>query len=173
MFPQVNAILEFFLKNPTAKQHIREIARQTKFSPAGALKSLKKLQKEGIIIQTKNRAITVYKANTASLEWLPLKRIYNLQSLYDCGLIQSLKGSYNEPEAIVLFGSYAKGEDTEQSDIDIAIITKENITIDLKPFESKLSRKINILEVDLQSSKKEFLNTLANGIVLEGYLTLP
>ena len=173
MFPQVNAILEFFLKNPTSKQHLREIARQTDFSPAGTLKSLKKLQKEGIITQTKNRAVTIYKANTTSPKWLPLKRIYNLQSLYYCGLIQSLKESYNEPEAIVLFGSYAKGEDTEQSDIDIAIITKENASIGLKTFESRLSRKINIVEVDTALSKNEFLNTLINGIVLEGYLTLP
>ena len=72
-----------------------------------------------------------------------------------------------------MFGSYAKGEDTEQSDIDIAIITKDNARLELKPYESKLSRKINIIEIDLASSKKEFLNTIANGIVIDGYLTLP
>ncbi len=32
-----------------------------------------------------------------------------------------------EPENVVLFGSYAKGTATENSDIDIAVFVKENI----------------------------------------------
>jgi len=41
------------------------------------------------------------------------------------GLIALLKDKYEEPEAIVVFGSYARGEDTSESDIDIAVVTKK------------------------------------------------
>ncbi|HKZ42808.1 MAG TPA: nucleotidyltransferase domain-containing protein, partial [Candidatus Hodarchaeales archaeon] len=70
------------------------------------------------------------------------------------------------------FGSYTQGNDTEKSDIDLAIVTSLEKTPDLSKFEKVLMRKINILELDISKAKKEFLNNLANGIVLHGYLTL-
>jgi len=46
MFPEVNVILEYFLKNPTTTIHLRELARKTNFSSAGCSKSLKSLLKK-------------------------------------------------------------------------------------------------------------------------------
>ena len=100
---------------------------------------------------------------------LALKRSHNFESLFKSGLIAYLKDRYEEPKAIVVFGSYADGTDTSESDIDIAVISKGK-EIDLKKFEKKLCRKINLLILD--RVPKKFKNSLANGIVLDGYLRL-
>lgn len=172
MFPEVNAVVEWFLKNPTKTAHIREIARLTGFSPAGVLKALKKLIKQDLVIETRTKAVTNFQANRESSKWVPLKKAYNFYNLYASGLVEALVNMYEEPEAIVLFGSYAHGMDTEKSDIDIAIVTSIEKTADLSKFEKVLMRKINIIELDISKAKKEFLNNLANGIGLHGYLTL-
>ncbi len=172
MFPEVNEVLEWFLRNPTKTAHIREIARQTGFSPAGALKALKKLIKQELILESRTKVVTNYRANRESLKWLPLKKAYNQYGLYASGLVEQLVNVYEEPEAIVLFGSYANGNDTERSDVDFAIVTALEKTVDLTKFEKILMRKINIIELDIGKAKKEFLNNLANGIVLYGHLTL-
>ena len=79
---------------------------------------------------------------------------------------------YGHPEAVVLFGSYAQGEDTENSDIDLAIITKRKMNLNMQSFQKKLGRKIKIQELEKAKITREFLTTLANGIVLAGYLEL-
>jgi len=45
---------------------------------------------------------------------------------------------------VVLFGSYSKGEDIINSDIDIAVIGRKDKQIDLTIYEKKLEREINI-----------------------------
>ena len=74
------------------------------------------------------------------------------------------------PDVIVLYGSASKGEDVEDSDLDLFIIAKEK-PINLERFEKELNRKIHIIfENSLKRVSKEFLNNLINGIVLYGYL---
>jgi predicted nucleotidyltransferase len=87
-------------------------------------------------------------------------------------VISYLRDEYEEPEAMVLFGSYSRGEDTSSSDVDIAVITGKRIKLDLKKFERKIKRNINIFELDIKTAEMEFLNDLANGIVISGYLTV-
>jgi len=172
MFPEVNTILEYFLKNPTTTIHLRELARKTNFSSAGCSKSLKSLLKKGVIECHKTKAVSNYKA-TLNSKFLQLKKIYNIYSLYDSGLIDFLKEKYQFPETIIIFGSYSKGEDTEKSDIDIAVITRLEKNLDFSLFEKKLQRKINLLELkNLEKAKKEFINNLINGIVLDGVIQI-
>ena len=50
---------------------------------------------------------------------------------------------------IILFGSVARGDDTEESDIDILIITSES---------DELSDEINSIAVDVILEKDEFIS---------------
>ena len=45
---------------------------------------------------------------------------------------------------IVLFGSYARGEDTARSDIDIAIIGAREKPLDLSSYGTVLARTVNV-----------------------------
>lgn len=163
-------VMEIFFKAPYTPIHIRELARRTKISSAGIIKIVKRLKKEKLLITQKRANLEEIKPDFEG-RFLQMKRIYNIFSLSDSGLIDALEDFYEQPTAIVLFGSYAQGMDAEKSDIDIAILSGKNEEIDLEKFEKKLERKINIY-LNLNKMTAEFKNSLANGIVLKGYLEI-
>lgn len=162
-------VMKLFFDSPERKFHIREIARLTRLSAPGVIKIIGKLRKEGLLVSEKGKVMEDVHASKSE-RFLLLKRCYNVQALFESGLMGFLREEYEEPEAIVLFGSYSKGEDVSTSDIDMAIVTKKRLAPDLKRFERMLNRKINIYEVQTEESEREFLNSLANGTVLYGFL---
>mgnify|MGYP001574587575 CR=1 FL=1 len=164
-------VMEVFFKNPSRSFHIRELSRITKLSSTGIIKIIKRLKNENLLVSKKEK-ITEEVRPTFNEKFYLMKRIYNIYSLYDTVLIKCLKDFYEEPEAIILFGSYSKGLDTEKSDIDLCIVTNKKDLPDLINFEKKLNRKINIINLNLNNIKETFKNSLANGMILEGYIKL-
>ena len=162
-------VLRVFFDGPEKKFHIREIARITKLSPPGVMKIIKNLVKEDLLISVKGKVVKNVAASKSE-KFVQMKRFFNLYLLYECGIASFLRQKYEEPEAIVLFGSYSKGEDISKSDIDIAVVTRKNMDLDTKKFEKFLKRKVNIHEIRIENAEKDFLNSLSNGIVLYGYL---
>src|SRR4030067_3698104 len=164
-------VMKLFFDNPEKKFHIREIARQTKLSAPGVLKILKKLKDETLLVSERENVVENVKASRNEKFFLR-KKAYNTLSLFESELVNHLRDAYEEPEAIVIFGSYSKGEDTSQSDVDIAVVTTKEAQLDLKQFEKYLKRKISIYEIQISDSEKEFLNNLANGTVVYGFLRI-
>lgn len=162
-------VMESFFKFPYKSFHIRELARITGLSSTGVIKIIKKLKKENLLVSKKEKIIEKIEPNFDG-RFLLMKRLYNIYSLYDCGLIDYIKKFYEFPKAMILFGSYSDGTDTEKSDIDLAVIIRSKDIPELDKFQKKLARKINIYLVDLDSTPNEFVNSLANGIVLEGFV---
>lgn len=164
-------ILRLFFEGPSERLHLREVARRVGLSATGAMKILRSLEMEGMVKKERAAVTTEYHGNYDNEKFVALKRSLNLYSLHSSGLVSEIVDFYRIPECIVLFGSYAKGEDTRKSDIDIAVMTgmKEYPQLDI--YEDGLKRKISLhLIENTQNEKKDFINTLANGIVLYGYL---
>jgi predicted nucleotidyltransferase len=161
-------VMKLFFENPDLKIHIREIARQVKLSPSGVMKIVARLKKAGLLISEKGGLVENVSVRKDG-KFLRLKRCENIFAIYESGLIEFLRQQYEEPKAIVLFGSYAKGEDGIKSDIDLAVITNMAKGPDLKRYEKHLGHKINLYEIKVEECEKEFLNNLANGVVLHGY----
>jgi predicted nucleotidyltransferase len=171
----MNKIKYIFFKNPEKEHHVRHIAKQLNISPTSASKYLKELEKKEILTSEKKYGHLIFRANTESKKYQVLKRNNNILSLYDSGLINFLQKTYNYPEAIILFGSYSKGEDTSRSDIDLLIITPAKKEHKLEKFEKKLGRKIQIFEIskeELIKTNANLKNSWINGIVLEGYIEI-
>ena len=164
-------VMKLFFESPEKKFHLRQISRLTRLSAPGVMKIVARLKKEGLLFTESTGIVENVFANKTG-RFLRLKRCYNLLAILDSGLVELLRDEYEEPEAIVLFGSFAHGEDTSESDIDIAVVTRSRKALDLKGFKRKLGRKLNIYEIKLKECSKEFLNNLANGIVLYGYQKL-
>jgi len=162
-------IMDFFFKFPERKFHLRELERLARLSLPAVKEITQKLEKEGLLKSKKEKMVKNFYA-ARNQKFIQLKRLYNIYSLFS--VIDYLKNIYEEPEAIVLFGSYSKGEDISQSDIDIAVITSNHKEIKISKFEKKLTRKIKIYEIQTKKAEKEFLNTLINGIVMHGYLNI-
>lgn len=164
-------ILKLFFDGPNVRLHIREVARRTGLSPFGAMKILESLEKEGMLVKEPTPIVVEYHGNYTNEKFLALKRSLNLYGLYTSGLVSALIDFYNVPECICIFGSYAKGEDIKESDIDLAIVTSIKKLPDLGAYEEKLKRKISVhLVKDVKKEDAGFINSLANGIVLYGYL---
>jgi predicted nucleotidyltransferase len=162
-------VMRLFFDNPEKKFYLREIARATRLSAPGVLKIIKRLKSEGLLVSEKGKVVEDIFVNKNE-KFLSLKRCYNLFMFFDSKLVKFLRDVYEEPEAIVAFGSYARGEDISTSDVDIAVVTKKRIEASITKFENALKRKINVYEIKLSECKPEFLNSLANGIVLYGNL---
>ncbi len=152
---------------PTKGLHFREVERRTSLSIGTVSKYAKKLAEKGLVELEEIANTTVIKANTDSEDYKKMKRTHNLARIGETGLTEYLKKELR-PDALVLFGSYAEGTDVESSDVDIAVLGGRDKTPNLDEFEEKLNRGINLTRAE--ESEKEFLNTLANGIVLDGYL---
>jgi len=71
-------------------------------------------------------------------------------------LVNSLKPS--DPYKIILFGSYASGNPSEHSDIDIMVILDNNHVS--KTFEERLDKKITIRNLVLEINRKVPLDIL-------------
>ena len=97
------------------------------------------------------------------------KIIHNLSSILESGVIDFIEETVS-PKSIVLFGSYSRGEDIENSDIDLFVECK-NEELDLKSFEKKLGRKIELhFNEKFTMYPKELKNNIINGVVLNGFL---
>jgi len=165
-------ILEFFLNNPTTEIHLRELSRTLHISFPWTRKLATILTKEGYLTKNRERGFVIVRAARESTLFCGLKRSYNLFSLYKSGLIEKIYEIY-KPMAIILFGSFGRGEDIETSDVDIAVITTRKLSGNFEPYEKKIQRRIKLHELSPDKINKDFWNTLANGIVLKGYLELP
>ena len=161
-------VMEVFFENPSKEFHLRELSRLLKLSMPTIISATDKLAKERLIIKEKGKVITKVMANGKNIDFTRLKRLHNLEWIYKSSLVNHLSESYNNPKAVILFGSFSRGEDSEKSDIDIAVITNKRLNLDLPKYENILKRAINLHEVNLGKISKEFKANLLNGIVLEG-----
>jgi predicted nucleotidyltransferase/predicted DNA-binding protein (UPF0251 family) len=150
----------------------RELAKEIHVSPTAIGKSIKKLHEKKLIQLIKMKTINLISFNRDNRKAIQLKKIENLKQLYQSELIEFLEEKL-AGATIILFGSYAKGEDTKNSDIDLAIIGRKEKTINCKIFEKKLARDINInFYNSLEEIHIHLKNNILNGITLSGTIEL-
>ena len=168
-------ILEPFFRSPNAQFHIREIAKLTGISHTAVGKYLKRLEKEGFLLIKPTKPYNTFKANTLSKKYLNLKLYYNLEKIRESGIVEKLEKYYNYP-TIVLFGSYVKAIDDENSDVDICVISQVKLQLNLEDYKKLIGRNISLHLFDKkkwEEAKKKnpnLINSICNGIVLSGQL---
>jgi len=167
------AVLEVFFVEPSKEHYLMDISRKTKLAHTSVKKNLANLIKEGFIRQESQkkgkREFPVYKAMTGYKRFKQYKIISNMAALQETGIIDFLDQKL-APKVIVVFGSYRRGEDQEDSDIDLFV---EGIgeKLDLSAFEKRLKRKIQVhSKRDFTAYPKELKNNIINGIVMHGFL---
>ena len=96
-------------------------------------------------------------------------------------MVEFLNQYFGNPKAIILFGSFRKGEDFSTSDIDIAVESDvseatelENYKVielkELGEFEKSVDKKIQLHLFNRKNVDAHVFNNIANGIVLSGFL---
>jgi predicted nucleotidyltransferase len=164
-------IKEYFFVNPTVKLRVRELERKLGLPLPSVIRYCRELVEEEMLIILNIGSVKFYTAHRSSERYMLGKRLFNLKSVYQSGLVEYLRKELSNP-SIVLFGSFAKGEDTEESDVDLYIETPSKKEVKLDKFERLLKRKVQISkQKDISEIKNHHLaNNIVNGILLNGFL---
>ena len=162
-------IKEYFFLNPTIKLRVRQIERIVKVPLPSVIRYTKELEKESILTSSEIANIRVFLANRAPKQFLLEKRLFNIKNIST--LTDFLIEELSNPN-IVIFGSYSKGEDLENSDIDIYIETASKKKLNLEKFEKLLQRKIHVFVYKNINTieNKELANNILNGIIINGFV---
>lgn len=159
-------VLGVFFREPSKIHFIKEISRKISLAHTSVRNHIKELVKEGLIVKKEAKPFDGFIANRENERFLFYKQVYNLYSLFDLReeTIQKIA-----PRALVLFGSYQKGEDVEESDIDLLIISKVRKEINYGKYEKKLSRRIHPTFINnADEIEKNLKENIKNGWVLYG-----
>jgi len=152
----------------------RQIAKFLAVSPPAVMKALPDLEKESLIKikqdrETKRWSVELNRDNHRVMQ---LKRADNLKLVYETGLADFLEKEF-AGATVILFGSYSRGDDIINSDIDIAVISRKEKEADLTNYEKEIERRININFYDsFKHIHKHLKENLCNGIILAGGVEL-
>ena len=152
----------------------RQISNFLGVTQPAVMKALPALEKEKLIkiYQDKETKRWSIELNRDNHKVMQLKRVDNLKQIYETGLADFLEKEF-AGAAIILFGSYSRGEDIINSDIDFAVIGRKDKIIDITNYEKLLERKINInFYISFKNIHKNLKENLCNGIVLSGGIEL-
>ena len=169
-------ILHLFFDFPEREFGFNEIVNLTKVSKKNANKIINSLLKEDFLKRKIAGKSWLIKCNLLHEYNKTIKKAYNLEKIYNSGIINKIKRKFPGYKSIILFGSYRKGDDTEKSDIDFAVEISGNQKLKIEEFEKirEMGYRKNIL-VNLHIFSRQFIDNnlfsnIANGIIIEGFL---
>ena len=166
-------VLKVFLNSPTHNFKVREISRLIGLAPTSTKLHLDALEKSGLVkkVKEKNYELYLYQANRENPKFSFWQQQAAIFDLHYSGLIEYLWDQLS-PEVIILYGSHAKGEAIESSDIDLFIIGKEK-PINIEKYEKLLNKKPHLeFAKEFDRLPKELKNNLINGKILKGYIKI-
>ena len=159
-------ILKVFKENPYKSLSFSELKRELRESSTSKLqKTIKDFKKENLINITNvgrttlislnfnnNKLFDYFSIFNSEFQNIPLDVLYNLQE----GILKQ-----TEFFSLIVFGSYAKGKEKKNSDLDIAVIVEsEDVKKKIIPIINSVKRK-SVNEVhDMVFTRDEFLEML-------------
>lgn len=139
-------ILQLLIFNTQSEFHLRQIARLTGVSPPYVKRELSNLSKLNLITESTKGNLKLFRINKGSPIFAELKRIFlKTESL---GNLLKKKLKSLELKYVLIYGSFAAGEETEKSDIDLLVIgniKEERILKIVTQSEAKVGREINYI----------------------------
>ncbi len=136
-------ILSLLMFNQDKEYHLREIARLINVSPKYVGKELEKLLKINLVNRYEKGNMHIYSINKENIILNELRQIF-IKTDYLGELIR--KELKDKVKYAFIYGSFAKGEETESSDIDLFVIgnMKEDDLIKIiQKLEKTTNREIN------------------------------
>jgi predicted nucleotidyltransferase len=169
-------IARVLFRYPDKEFSLSDLATEARVNKSNIGVILDGFHQIGVIEITKLSKIWRIKANQANLVFQRAKLLYNIDAIYQSGLVEFLVDYFKNPIALVLFGAFRYGLDITSSDIDIAVESAdvqnyEILTLtELNEFEKVLGRKIQVHVFNREAIDINLFNNIANGIVLSGFL---
>ncbi|OGW41501.1 MAG: hypothetical protein A2010_07570 [Nitrospirae bacterium GWD2_57_9] len=149
-------LLGLFFNNPDDKFYLREIARHIGKDAAGIKRELDNLVEMGLLSKENRGVQKYYFVNKNSPIFSEMKGLI----FKTTGVQGAMKASLSRLKGVhaaFIYGSYAKGTEKEDSNINLMVIGQANIT-ELNDMvmglEEKLKREIDYLVFDEQEYRK-------------------
>ena len=162
-------ILQEFFDFPRKDFQMRELSRRAKIAQPSVMNHLKKLVEEKLVMKEKKGTYPTFRANRDDEQFRLLKKLDLVYRIKQSGLLDHIYDGCM-PGVIILFGSASKGEDIEQSDIDI-FVQAQGKKLDLEKYERIFNRKISLFfETNFSRLSPELKNNILNGVILCGYI---
>jgi len=162
-------ILSLFTANPDKAFYSREVSKKIKISLGAASNALRLLEKNNVLTSERKGKTSLYTLKLPN-EYLERFKILNTLLALE-PLVEKLK---NISRRIVLYGSYATGTFTSDSDLDLFIVSekreealkaaanfKTNTVFEIKPV---IKRQVEWMQ--LEKSDPEFFGEVNQGITL-------
>ncbi len=161
-------ILSVLNKHISKSMYESEIAKEAKTSKGGTNQTFRELSKMGLVIKEKRGKMHFYSLNLTNPVIKQLKVLDVVMGINP--LLDKLKEFSRE---ILLYGSCGRGEDLEDSDLDLFVLTDEkdkarNLirSFTLAPKEIKPTILNNQDLALMKKEDKAFYNEIMKGIVL-------
>jgi len=171
-----NKALIWFFSFPKRKIGLSDLSDELDISKTTAKRIVERLEKEGFLNKEVIGKAWRISCNIGYPYNITRKICYNLQMIYESGILNDIHEIIPNPISVTLFGSYRKGDDDDESDIDIAveIIGNDDIKIYelgvLPQFGYRTNVVVNLHIFSRNKVDMNLFSNIANGIVLEGFL---
>jgi len=160
-------VIEYLIQKPGKEFLSKEIQLATKMSKAGANFALNDLVKTNLVNRQQKGKTYLYTINDENPVVKQLKILRTIMNLIP--LIKKLK---QKSSKIILYGSSSRGEDTEDSDIDLFIVT--NLIEDIEKIvqRNKHYKKVQpiirkpLKYIEMEKTDPTFYQEIEKGIVL-------
>ena len=153
---------------------LRDTARKLKISPSTSKSALDFLLSQKILEKREIGKNYLFKVKNTYIT-RQIKELYTLAELNSANFVEEVIAKCPDVLSIALYGSAAKGEDDNNSDIDILIISRKNIDIPELNSERKINREVTIVSYTYKEWKEKtendkvfYSNVILNCIPLHG-----
>ncbi|MFT4311475.1 MAG: nucleotidyltransferase domain-containing protein [Candidatus Woesearchaeota archaeon] len=155
-------VLKLFYENKLINLHLREIARRTNLHEPSVFRILKTLEKSNMLRVEKQGNIKKYYATKNKKTYLlyqafDIEKYEELEKNRKKAIQVFLDALEEKPIFTILFGSTAKNNYKEESDIDILLVTNKKILLENALIEtnSLTAKKISVFQITLKEFEKE------------------
>jgi len=162
-------ILGLYRSDYRKSLYLRQIARETKVDVKAIQLQLKRLERANIlssVLKGRNKEYTVNLRNSITKYYLILAETFaSVNYLTKNFLVKKIVSEIGDrlEGPTMLFGSFAKGEQTKQSDIDLFVMDDMKLESLAKNIVREIGDAIG-REISVKfSSKKQFMNGLEEG----------
>jgi predicted nucleotidyltransferase len=138
-------VLALFLQHAGSEYYLREIAQKTGLAVRSVQRVVEALVEVGLL-ERERRGNSVYFRLDDGFPILPELKAMFLKTVGLSAALQTLLERVGGIEAAFIYGSVAKGGETAESDIDLAVvgsISPRRVTAELASLERNLGRETN------------------------------
>ena len=165
--------IEYFMKNPNSKIHIKGLSKKLKISPGTSYIYLKEYEKSGVLRKETAGNVHLYSLDNENPLVKAMKRAYIVSQIMQSGFLEEIR---TYALAAALYGSSSSGDYTESSDIDIIVIGDADIPANVvRKIESFTDNEAGIPRMSISEWKRKkesgdffIQSVLRNSVILLG-----